>query len=85
LVDRAIARDALRKVKQSVYFYADAYLVVALALNFELVSTTPSRGHEPQRWHYMLATQVAQALMMHDQSFRQPNERSREARMIGRA
>jgi len=42
LVDRAIARDALRKVKQSVYFYADAYLVVALALNFELVSTTPS-------------------------------------------
>ncbi len=81
LVDRAIARDALRKVKQGVYFYEDAYLVVALALNFELVSMTALNGHEPRRWHYMLATQVAQVLVTHDSTFSHPQEEMREAQI----
>ena len=83
LVDRAVARDALRKVRQSMYFYADTYLLVALVLDFELVSATPISGHEPQRWHYTVATQIAQALTMHDQSLGQPIERLRDERSIG--
>ncbi len=83
LVDRAVARDALRKVRQSVYFYADTYLVVALVLDLELVSASPISGHEPQRWHYTLATQIAQALTMHDQSLGQPVERLGDERSIG--
>ena len=83
LVDQAVARDALRKVRQGVYFYADTYLVVALVLDLDLVATNPISGHEPQRWHYTLATQIAQALMMHDQSLGQPVERPRDARAIG--
>jgi hypothetical protein len=63
-IDRAIARDALRRASEGVAFYTEVYRIMALALAPELVSPSPRHARDPQRWQYVVATQIAQLLRL---------------------